>query len=376
MEVISRDRGGSYAEGARLGAPDAIQVADRWHLLKNLGEALAKLFDQHRNAIETQLGPPAAAAPQADPGRVPGQEPVPETLEPEPAGRIAPPDATSDAQQPHEPAPASPATASPAGAGSEAPHDRRRARYDEVCRLYAMGWRIRAIAEQVGLHRDTVRAYLQAPSFPERQPRSRQPSQLDPFKPYILERWNSGCHTGTTLLREVIAQGYQGGANTVLTYITQLRKAAGIPPMRRVGVTAAPISDPAQRVPSSRELSWLVLRRSEKLETEEQTQLEQLETSGAAVQTGIQLAQEFATLMRERQPEKLDAWLARTEASGLAPLVSLANGIRKDYAAVKAGLTLEWSNGPTEGHINRLKQVKRQMYGRAKLDLLKLRLMA
>lgn len=81
-------------------------------------------------------------------------------------------------------------------------------------------------------------------------------------------------------------------------------------------------------------------------------------------------------MVRERQPEQLDAWLVRTEQSGLAPLVSIANGIRKDYAAVKAGLTLKWSNGPTEGHVNRLKQVKRQMYGRAKLDLLKLRLMA
>ncbi len=160
------------------------------------------------------------------------------------------------------------------------------------------------------------------------------------------------CHTGAVILRAIQAQGYQGGASTVLAYITQLRKAAGIPPMRRVGVAAAPISDPAQQVPSSRELSWLVLRRSEKLETKEQTQLEQLGASGVAMQAGIQLAQEFATMLRERQPEKLDAWLTRTEASGLAPLVSFANGIRKDYAAVKAGLTLEWSNGPTEGHIS------------------------
>lgn len=146
--------------------------------------------------------------------------------------------------------------------------------------------------------------------------------------------------------------------------------------MRRVGVTAAPITDPTQRVPSSRDLSWLVLRRGTTLDATEQSQLEQLEASHAAVQTGIQLTQEFATMLRERQGEQLDAWLARAETSGLTPLISFANGIRKDYDAVEAGLTLEWSNGPTEGHINRLKQVKRQMYGRAKLDLLKLRLLA
>ncbi|NTV64306.1 MAG: transposase [Oscillochloris sp.] len=249
-------------------------------------------------------------------------------------------------------------------------------RYDKVCSLHAQGWSLSAIAEHVGLHRDTVRAYLQAPSFPERAPRSVQPSLLDPFKPYILERWNAGYHTGTVIARELKARGYRGGSTTVLAYITQLRKAAGIPPKRRARVTVAPITDPSQRVPSSRDLIWLVLRRPEKQGAEEQAQLDRLASSHPDVTLGITLVQEFATMVRERQHERLDSWLARTEASGRTPLVSVAKGIRKDYAAVKAGLTLRWSNGPTEGHVNRLKQVKRQMYGRAKLDLLKLRLMA
>lgn len=376
VEVISRDRGGSYAEGARLGAPDAIQVADRWHLLKNLGDALVKLFDQHRGVIETQLGPPAAVAPQAEHAQGPAADLGATAPEPALVGMKAPPEATSDVPQPQGSSTALPATSSSGDGHADGPVDRRRARYDDVCRLHAAGWRISTIADRVGLHRDTVRAYLQASSFPERQPRSRQPSLLDPFKPYLVERWNAGCHTGTVLLREITAQGYQGGQSLALAYITQLRKAAGIPPMRRVGVSGAPITDPTPRVPSSRDLSWLVLRRSETRDAAEQAQLEHLEASHAAVQQGIQLAQEFATMLRGRQGAQLDAWLARAEASGLAPLVSFANGMRKDYAAVQAGLTLEWSNGPTEGHINRLKQVKRQMYGRAKLDLLKLRLMA
>lgn len=376
VEVISRDRGGSYAEGARQGAPDAIQVADRWHLLKNLGDALVKLFDQHRAAIETQLGPPVAAVPQAEHPQGPGADHSATAQKPTSEQRTAPLEATTEVPQPPAPATVCPATASGVSAGSDGSVDRRRARYEDVCRLHEAGWRISAIADKVGLHRDTVRAYLQAPAFPERQPRSRQPSVLDPFKPYMLERWNAGCHTGTALVREVVDLGYQGSASTVLAYITQLRKAAGIPPMRRVGVTGTPITDPSQRVPSSRALSWLVLRRGTTLDATEQTQLEQLEASHTAVQTGIQLTQEFATMLRERQGDQLDAWLAHAETSGLAPMVSFANGIRKDYDAVKAGLTLEWSNGPTEGHINRLKQVKRQMYGRAKLDLLKLRLMA
>jgi transposase len=88
------------------------------------------------------------------------------------------------------------------------------------------------------------------------------------------------------------------------------------------------------------------------------------------------LSQEFALIVRERRHEQLDGWLEQAEQSGLAPLVSFATGVRRDYAAVKAGVTLEYSNGPTEGHVNRLKMVKRQMYGRAKLDLLKQRLIA
>ncbi len=376
VEVISRDRGGTYADGARTGAPNAVQVADRWHLLKNLGDALVKLFDQQRAAIEAQLGPALAAAQPADEHMIdadPAQTSVSSTTE-SAADATAQREASSHHRESSATAHAQ--TASSQHAAQTHRRDQRRARYEEVWALHAQGWSQSAIADQVGLHRDTVRNYIHSPSFPERQPRTAQPSVLDPFKPYILERWNAGCHTGTVIARELKSQGYRGGSTTVFAYITQLRKAAGVPPRRRVGITAATITDPTQRVPSSRDLIWLVLRRPETLDAEEQTQLGQLMTSHPDVTLGITLAQEFTTIVRERQPERLDAWLARSEQSGLAPLMSLANGIRRDYAAVTAGVTLEWSNGPTEGHVNRLKQVKRQMYGRANLDLLKLRLMA
>jgi len=242
VEVISRDRGGTYAEGARAGAPHAIQVADRWHLLKNLDDALVKLF--------TSIGPPSrpslahlrrlrrTLSIRGDQGRL--RVLRLRSLLPQRGGCLLKRSLTCPS---HTPATACPPTASGAGGGSDGPLARRRAPYDAVCRLHAAGWRISAIAEQVGLHRDTVRAYLQTPAFPERQPRSRQPSVLDPFKPYILPRWNAGCHTGTILLRDVVDQGYHGSASTVLADITPLRKAAGIPPMRRVGVTGTPITD-------------------------------------------------------------------------------------------------------------------------------------
>jgi transposase len=91
--------------------------------------------------------------------------------------------------------------------------------------------------------------------------------------------------------------------------------------------------------------------------------------------TGIELAQGFAKLVRERQPEKFDSWLEQAENSHLAPFQRFAQNLREDYDAVKAGVTLSTSNGPVKGHINRLDILKRQMYGRADLDLLSCRLL-
>src|SRR5205823_3646606 len=116
--------------------------------------------------------------------------------------------------------------------------------------------------------------------------------------------------------------------------------------------------------------------KADTLDPDEQQRLAEVRGVHADIATAISLTQAFATMVRERQHEQLDDWLEQAEQSGLAPLVSFATGVRRDYAAVKAGVTLEYSNGPTEGHINRLKLVKRQMYGRAKLDLLKQRLIA
>jgi transposase len=178
------------------------------------------------------------------------------------------------------------------------------------------------------------------------------------------------------ILREVEERGYRGGQTTLLAYITQLRIASGLPPNSRCGMQVAPISDPSERLPSSRNLSWLVLRKTDTLDADEQARLGRLRDVHSDIAMAIKLAQEFATIVCERQHDQLDSWLARTEQSGIAPLLSFAKRIRRDYTAVKAGVTLPYSNGPTEGHINRLKMLKRQMIGRAKLDRLKMRLMA
>jgi transposase len=383
VEIISRDRAGSYAEGASEGAPDAIQVADRWHLLKNLGDALSSLFEMHRPAIEQHLRPATKAlaasensSEKATPAAPDAAKAAPDqqasvvvpTIVGEPATEVAPSRLPSIPRR------------SPFSKQKQAEQEqrlsRRHARYEEVCRLREQGWTLSAIADQLGLDRNTVRKYVQARAFAQRQARGPQPSLLDPYKPYILERSPGGCHIGTVILREVEARGYRGGQTTLLAYITQLRIASGLPLRTRCGRQAAPIGEQSERLPSSRGLSWLVLRKAETLDAEEHVRLGQLGEVHSEIATAMVLAQEFATIVRERQHEQLDSWLARTEQSGIAPLLSFAKGIRRDYNAVKAGVTLKYSNGPTEGHVNRLKMLKRHMFGRAKLDLLKKRLMA
>ena len=391
VELISRDRGGAYAEGGALGAPNAIQVADRWHLLKNLGDALISLFDQHRPAIEqhlrlsTVLTIPTQNLRDAAVSSLSG---APTNAcdgalhtQPDQDASMAPIIAavkqaeTQSAVQP-APTPSHSLLSKRKQEEQERRRQQRRARYEEVCKLRSQGYTLNAIADKVGFDRNTVRKWVRAPAFPERQPRTPQSGLLDPFKPSILELWNAGCHTGTALLREAKARGYHGSRTLFFAYITQLRNASGLPPKKRKGVQAKPICDPTQRVPSSRGSAALILSKPDALDETDKERLSRLQDAHADIATAINLAHEFATIVRRRQSDQLDGWLERTERTGIAPLVSFVKGIRRDYDAVKAGVTLAYNNGPTEGHINRLKMLKRQMFGRAKLDLLEKRMMA
>jgi len=133
------------------------------------------------------------------------------------------------------------------------------------------------------------------------------------------------------------------------------------------------VAEPACQPLTPRRATWLVLRRTAKRTDAESQQLTQLHAQSAEVAEAIDLVQDFATLVRQRQPAQLDPWLERAASSALEALQRFAQGLRDDYAAVKAGVTLPWSSGPVEGHINRLKMLKRQMFGRARLDLLSCR---
>ena len=344
VEVIARDRASAYAEGARHGAPGATQVADRFHVLQNLAEALTHVFTTHSRALDA----------------------VNATAHQQP---VLLPDGTRAVPVPPPPTP----PAEEARAAQRAA--RRQARYDAVWALHRQGWSTTAIAVQVGCSCRTIERYLQMPTWPVRQHRRHYGrSIVNPYQAYLLERWNAGCHTAIQLFQEIQARGYAGSYRRVTAYVSRIRQAQGIPPRRqgrrqRRPVVAEPIAQPL----TPRRATWLVLRREPQLTAAETQQLTQLCAQSSEVAEAIDLAQDFARLVRQRQPTQLDPWLQRATTSTLEALQRFAHGLRDDYEAVKAGVTLPWSTSPVEGHINRLKMVKRQMFGRAHLDLLRRR---
>jgi transposase len=344
VEVIARDRSSAYAEGARQGAPTATQVADRFHLLQNLRETLDEVFTAHHQALAA-----VNAALRQQPVVLPD-------------GAVAlpvPPRATPKAVQQR--------------AAQRAAH--RQARYDEVWTLHRQGWTVPAIARQMGLGQRTILRSLHTPTCPGQQHRSTYGrSLLTPYKDYLLTRWNAGCRTALQLFRELQPQGYTGSYAVVAAYASRLRQAQGLPPgRRRPGQTLPSVAEPASPPLTPRRATWLVLRREATRTADEVQQLAYVREQHAEIAEAIDLAQDFATLVRQRQPERLDPWLKRATTSTLEAVQRFAHGLHDDYEAVKAGVTLPWSTSPVEGHINRLKMVKRQMCGRARLDLLRCR---
>jgi transposase len=208
VEVLVRDRAEAYAEAARLGAPTACQVADRFHLLHNLADVLTQVFTTHAPEL-AQL----KAKPMANP--TPVHDPT------------CPPAAPESASVPIAP----PHSSTAAARLARQRRTQRWAHYHQVWTYHQQGWTLDAIAEQVGRSRRTVQRYLQSPTFPERQPRhGRGRSMLDPYKAALLAGWNNGCRNGWHLFRTIRSQGFQGQYGIVALYVRRMRQAQGLGP--------------------------------------------------------------------------------------------------------------------------------------------------
>lgn len=343
VEVISRDRAGAYADGAKQGAPDAVQVADRYHLVANLRETLQRLLDRKRSCLPF-LEVRQSTSTSETPLKLP-------SAEPEEALPITRADAIRQERR-----------------------GKRYERYQEVLTLHQQGIGVRAITRQVGISRNTVRRYLHAETFPEQGLRRKRASRLDPYLPYLRERWEARCQNAAQLYRELKDRGYRG-SHTLLRALLSDWRANSPTTARWTRGTKRRAPAPAARRLSSRQASFLFVKQHETLTPTQQHALEYICQASDEMKQTYELSQQFVSMLRKRQAEHLDGWLEHVREHGPREIASFASGIRRDYQAVRAGISRDESNGQVEGQITRLKMIKRQMYGRATFDLLRLRVL-
>jgi transposase len=331
VQVICRDRAGAYAEGSREGAPGAVQVADRFHLWQNLCDAVEKTVMSCRADL---------------------REPAPDPGDPESPGPCG--DVTAETT--------GPASGQAAAAGGRLAA-RSRERHAAVHDLLNQGRNITQVSEMLGLTRHTVRKFARAATAEQAvtgpSPRS---SRLDRFAPYLQQRWDQGCTDAAQLFAEIQAQGYSGSKRSARRYLQPLRAAL-----------TAPVLPPPP--PTVREVTRWITSHPEHLTDDEKTRLGQVKARSDQLSAAAGHVTAFAEMMTHRHGERLPAWMAAVDLDDLPHLRSFTSGIRRDQAAVANGLTLEHSSGAVEGNVCRIKALKRQMYGRASLDLLRKRIL-
>jgi transposase len=332
--ILSRDRSTEYARGASLGAPEAQQVLDRWHLVRNLREALERLLDRLHQRLVAMLT--ASQAPTALPLSIDAR-----SLRRSTTDQIA----------------------------RQERRARRLARYQEVRALHAQGVSTRHIAQQLQMSRTTVLRYLRTDTFPERA-QSRRVSLLDPYVAYLQKQWDAGCHNGVQLWREIQALGFPGTRRMVSNWVVLRRElelgrpsAAGrrpaLPKESAIRLLPAPAAGIDHPLPAPRRLVWVLLRPEGALSPSDGEMLQALRHD-QDLDAAYTLTQRFRQMMRARDASTLDLWLTDGLASGMPELVHFASGLQREQPAVQAALELPYSNGQVEGQITKLKLLKRQ----------------
>jgi transposase len=325
IDIVARDRAGAYADAVGQGAPGAVQVADRWHLLRNGSEALQHALDCHRGAF----------------------------------GRAA--KAVTDPDEAAAPPQVRPATK--AAVRQQVRHTDREARFNTVAELARAGLGVRAIMRRTTLSRNTVRRWMRSDTAPTWRKGARS-RITDPFRPYLQQRLSEGMANATQLWREIKERGYRGQVVAVRAAVAKLR-----------GEAARPMRSLAQsgwRRPTARQTARALLSDAPATGLDERFH-DVLLGAVPALRRAVEEARAFVTLVRERRAAALDPWLKAAQGG---PLAGFADGLRRDHAAVAAALVHPWSTGPVEGQITRLKLIKRQGYGRAGFDLLRARVLA
>lgn len=282
--VVCRDRAGAYAEGTRTGAPDAIEVADRWHLWHNLAEAVEKTVAAHHGCLHANAA--------VDP----------ETI----IERTAAEDLRRAAEQAHT-----------ARREQSVLVARTKSRYEAVAALKAQGKGIKPIQRELGLAKETVRRYYRAGSIDEllATPRAGRRTVPCEFTEHLHGRWNDGCTTALTLFDEIRALGYRGSYATVRDYLRPFREVGAAPP-------AAP------KIPKVRRVTSWMLHRPEDLTDDEQLGLKQVLASCQHLEATAAHVTSFAEMLTGRHGDRLNSWMAAVSSDDLPHLHRFVPGNR------------------------------------------------
>lgn len=245
-------------------------------------------------------------------------------------------------------------------------HQEKQKLFDLIQRMKTEGLSINQIRLQIKRHHTTVARYFHAADYltTTRIRGCWKRKLITPFLAHLEQRWAEGCTNAGQLYREIKEQGYRGSPLTVRRATTDWREP-----------TPLLVAAPPPKLPSLKTLCWMFLKPLGKLNPEERNLREKLLASSLETARGLKLIEEFRLIVRKREVEQFDAWLERSRKNELIEFANFERGLRRDEAAVRAALEHEWSQGQVEGQVNRLKLIKRQMFGRANFDLLKARVL-
>jgi transposase len=336
-KVVCRDRSGAYAQAAAAAARDAIQVADRFHLWKNLCEAVGKTVTAHHGCLRE--APYAASEPEPQAGPIVPEPAVPQDA-PVPQRRLV---------------------------------TRTRERFELVHARLQAGLSLSAISRELNLDRQTVRRFANAACVEQLLVAAEnRPSVLDGFSDVVGRLWNSGHYDAAQITARIRELGYPGGARTVQRYLAAFRTPdigrTRPGPARRPAPSTPPIPKPSK-------ISRWLLSNPEHLDQDEAGELDRLLPRCEHLDRLREHIRSFAAIMTRLHGAEITAWITAAEAEDLPHLVSFATGLRRDLDAVINGLSLPYSSGAVEGNVNRIKTLKRSMYGRARFDLLRARVL-